>query len=227
MFPKLTAFTGLLLLLSTSASGLRADPVLGPAVERNGLRFESWLASPKIAIPSKTIDYNHSEAMMLFSVRVTNLTQTPVRLNPYCATLKIVKPGGEEVPGGMVIAGSVRPPQDPDYLLLQPGQSLVLPCLSHLYWYNNALCLDWPSWYVDHSMSYGGLTTGDYYFTLDFRMPNWPISSRNRRRSTPMTSTPPIVLDDLWTGNASVSSMTFELTRVLLAVDECRAIGYN
>ena len=75
MCRKFSLFVGLLLLLFLFTGGLRADPVIGPAVERNGLRFESWLASPKIVIPARNIDYKNSTATMLFSVRVTNLTQ--------------------------------------------------------------------------------------------------------------------------------------------------------
>ena len=175
-------------------------------MERNGLRFESWLVSPKIAIPSKTLDYSHCTATTLFSVRVTNLTPQLVRFDPFAAFLKIVKPDGAELPGGLVIAGYVRQPQESDYLLLQPGQSMVLPYLSHLYWYNNGLCLDWPSSYIDHPMSYGGVTAGSYHFVLDYRIlsPTAPIRDDHTEEIIK-------TLNGFWTGDVILASMTFKL----------------
>ncbi len=211
---KSCVLIGFLLLLFGFTNGLRADPVIGPAVEQHGLRFESWLASPKIVIPSKTVDYNHSTATMLFSVRATNLTQKPVRLNPFAARLRLIKPNGKEIESGFGIAGELRQPQKPDFMVLQPGQSLVLPFLSHLYWYKNGLYLDWPTFYRGRSINYEGLTAGSYYFTIDYDC-QWlmPIfASRNIHSTKPVSTQSIPVLDDLWTGNVSVTSMTFEVT---------------
>lgn len=212
MCHKFPMFAGLLLLFSLFTGGLRADPIIGPAVVQNGLRFQSWLASPKIVIPSKTIDYNHSIATMLFSVRVTNLTQQPVRFDPFAASLRIIKPNGEELGAGLVIGGYVRQPQEADYLLLQPGQSVILPCLSHLYWYNNGLCLDWPSPFIGHPMNYGGLIAGSYHFVLNYRMPNQTVAIRDDRTAKIVKT-----LNGFWTGDVMVASMTFEVTEPIPA----------
>ena len=198
-------------MFSLFTSSLRADPIIGPAVEQNGLRFESWLASPKIVIPSKTIDYNHSTATMLFSVRVTNLTQQLVRFDPFAASLNIVKPNGTSLLGWVLIAGSIRPPQEEDYIMLLPGQSLVVPYRSHFYWYNNRLCLDWPS-ITDHPVNYSGIAASSYYFVLDYRMPSPTVPIRDDRTRKIIKT-----LNGFWTGDVAVSSMTFAVTEPTLA----------
>jgi hypothetical protein len=202
----------LLLLFCLLAGGLRADPITGPAVEQHGLRFESWLASPKIAIPRKTVDYHHCTATMLFSVRVTNLTQHLVRFNPFAASLNIVKPNGEDLLGWVLIAGSIRSPQEKDYIMLLPSQSLVVPYRSHFYWHDNHLCLDWPSM-IDHPVNYSKIVAGSYHFVLDYRMPSQTVPIQDDRTRKIIKT-----LNGFWTGDVTVSSMTFEVTEPLPAV---------
>ena len=180
--------------------------VVGPAVEQNGVRFETWLASPKIVIPDKSVSYEKQKAAALFSVRVTNLTQKPVRFNPLCVRLILIGPDGEEVGCGFGIAGGLRPPQEEDYLVLKPGVSEVVSRPSSLYWYNNSLHLDWPSWYIDHPWNYWGLAAGRYQFKINCSMTTPDVQIYDQHTSKVIKT-----LNGFWTGDVSLPPVKFEL----------------
>ncbi len=181
-------------------------PVIGPAVVQNGVRFETWLVSRKIVIPDKSVGYDQQTARVLFSARVTNLTQKPVRFNPFGVRLILIGPDGEEVGCGFVIGGSLRLPSEKDYLLLTPGQSVLLSCPSSLYWYNNGLCLDWPSFRIDHPWNYGGLVAGSYQFTINCSMTVQDVPLYDEHTGKVVKT-----LDGFWTGNVTTLPLTFQL----------------
>ena len=204
-----SAFLAGLLLLLSFADGLRADPILGPPVEQNGLRFETWLASPAIAIPNKNIDYKSSIATVLFTVRVTNLTQSPIRFDPFgLYILTLAGPNGKAINADpIMIAGRIRVAQETDYLLLQPGQSLVLPNISRLYWERGRLCLSWSSQaFPEYPEVYEGLVARNYQIKLRYNMPSKTVTIRKEFMGKIIKT-----LDGFWTGDVTLSSIKFKL----------------
>ena len=201
-----------LLLFSGAASAAPAiaqtasAPVISWAIVRNGLRFETWRASARIVIPPKSVSYEKQKPTVLFSVRVTNLTQTPLRFNPFTVRLILTGPDGEEVGCGFVIGGYVRSPVEEDFLLLKPGQSTVLPYPSSLYWYNDGLCLDWPSHIIDHPWNYGGLVPGSYRFEIDCSMTTPDVQLRDEHTGKTVKT-----LTGFWTGTVATPPLTFQL----------------
>ena len=234
MILKNTCFACLLLLLSWFAHSLRADPVISPPVEQDGLRFETWLASPKIVIPDKGMSYRKNTPATLFSVRVTNLTPSLLRINPYALSLKLVGPNGKELfANPLIIHGYIRQPQEADYVLLQPAQILVLQMPSSLYWQGNHLCLSFPSRINGYSFVYEGpivgtdkrqvgsiserittlmtgthqgLTPGIYRFCLYYAMPTSTLPIRDDNTDKVVKT-----LNGFWTGDVTTPPLKFEL----------------
>jgi hypothetical protein len=103
-----------------------SSAIIGLPVERNGVRFETWLASPKIVIPDKSVSYENQKVTVLFSVRVTNLTPEPIRFDPFTLRMILTGPDGKEVECGFGIVGGLQSPQEEDYLVLKPGISEVV-----------------------------------------------------------------------------------------------------
>ena len=217
-------FAVCILIFSCIGSAVQAAsaPVIGPPVVQNGLRFETWLVSPKIIMPDKSVSYEKQKPMVLFSVRVTNLTQTPLRINPYFLSLTLIGPDGKEVfPDPLVIHGDIRQPQEADYILLPPGQSQVLPKSTGFFWRGNHLCLAWPSNINDHPFVYegvrlshsitdllssphAGLTAGTYHFSMRYNI---------RAQTVPIRISVVSVktLIGFWIGDVSLPPLTFQL----------------
>ncbi len=170
------------------------------------MRFETWLASSKIVMPAKSVSYEKQKATVLFSVRVTNLTQKPVRFNPFGVRLILTEPDGEEVGCGFGIAGGLRPPQEEDYLILKPGVSTVVSRQSSLYWDNNNLRLDWPSWLIDHPWNYEGIVAGSYQFKIACSMTTQDVQLLDEHTGKAVKT-----LNGFWTGNVTTPPLTFQL----------------
>lgn len=189
-----------------TAQAAASSPIIGPAIEQNGVRFETWLTATKIVIPDKSVSYEKQKAATLFSVRVTNLTQKPIRFNPFGVRLILTGPDGGEVGCGYGIAGGLHPPGEEDYLVLKPGQSLVLSRPSSLCWYGNSLGLNWPSSYVDHPWNYWGLVTGRYQFEVNCFMTTQDVQLYDDHTGKVVTT-----LNGFWTGNLTTPPLTFQL----------------
>jgi len=202
-------FAAVLCLLLLCSSGLQASPVIGPPIERNGLRIEPWLASPKIAIPSKTVGYKSCIPTVLFSVRVTNLTSSCIRFDQYAVGLTLMQANGKEIVADpIMIAGYLRQAQEQDFLVLQPGQSIVLPEPSRLYWSENSLCLSWLGPFAGHPWVYESLVPGTYRVKLRCDMPASTMAIRDDRTSKIIKT-----LNGFWTGDVTTVPLTFELTQ--------------
>ncbi len=198
--------------------------IIGPAVERDGVRFETWLESPKIVIPDKEMNRKKYVAVTLFGLRVTNLTQTPLRINPYCLSLTLIGPDGKEIfPNPLVIHGYIRQPQEEDYPLLQPGQSQILPKSTDFFWRDGHLCLAWPSDINGHPFIYegarlshhvndllssphAGLAAGTYQFLMRYTMPTQDVQLYDDHTDKIVKT-----LNGFWTGNLTTPPLTFQL----------------
>ncbi len=189
-----------------TAQAAASSPLIGPAVEQNGVRFETWLVSSKIVIPDKSVSYEKQKAATLFSVRVTNLTQKPIRFSPFGVKLILTGPDGEEVGCGYGIAGGLHPPGEEDYLVLKPGISVVVSRPSSLCWYGNSLGLDWPSSYVDHPWNYGGIVAGSYRFEINCSMTTQDVQLLDEHTGKVVKT-----LNGFWTGNVTTPPLTFQL----------------
>lgn len=227
-------FAAVLCLLTLCSSGLHADPVIGPAIERNGLRFEPWLASPSVGVQGKDSVPKKNTAATLFSVRVTNLTQAPLRLSPYALSSTLVGPNGQtEYADFMMIHGYIRQPQESDYILLQPGQVLVIPYPGLVYWRDDHLCLSLPSFINGHPLVYEGpivgaenkeettaakivtlmtgkhqgLPFGTYHFSMYYAMHSASVPICDDHTAKTIET-----LNGFWTGDVTTAPMTFELT---------------
>ncbi|MGI4789637.1 MAG: hypothetical protein ACRYFS_12390 [Janthinobacterium lividum] len=200
-------FICIMLLLLSSAGGLRADPILGPPVEQSGLRFETWLADPKIVIPDKHLVPKKNIPVTLFSVRVTNLLSKPVRFDPYMLDLMLVKPNGKKLFADEIRNyGRMLQPQEEDYIVLQPQQSLVVPRPSFLEWRGDRLDLSWPSPIAGNPWTYPGLVAGTYQFTIEYRMPTPTVPIRDDNTNKIVKT-----LDGFWTGDVTLPPMKFKL----------------
>ncbi len=239
LFVSASGFNPWLLLLSLAfcllPCAVRADPIIGPAVEQNGLRFESWLASSQIAIPDKNLKERLGSNSKLFSIRVTNLTPSPLRLSPYSLSTTLIGPGGKELFADMIlIAGYVREPQESDYVVLQPGQSLIMPYFSFFYWRDDHLCLSLPSSINGYPFVYEGslvdadkdryattakklrrlmtskhqgLTSGNYQFSIHYSVSSPTVAIRDDHTAKIIKT-----LNGFWTGDVTLPPVRFELT---------------
>lgn len=201
-----------------------STPVIAPAVVQNGLRFETWLASPKIVMPIKSLDRKSYTPITLLGLRVTNLTQMPLRLSPFALALRLVGPDGKEaLPDSIVIHGYIRQPQEMDYILLLPGQSQLLPKSTGFFWRNDHLCLAWPSIVNGHpfvyegtrlsasvndlaSQTYTGLAAGNYRFSVCYTMQTQDVQLRDDQTAKVVKT-----LGGFWTGDVITPPLTFQL----------------
>lgn len=183
-------------------------PVTGPAVKRNGLRFETLLASPNIVIPNKNVGYG-KKTTALCSVRVTNLTLTAIRFDPFrLYPTKVIKPNGKKLFADPIhIAGLSRPAQEADYIFIQPNQSVVLPGVSSFYWQRKRLCLSLGfRAFDDHPLVYEGLTAGAYHICFRYNNLHSTVEIRREFMEKPIKT-----LTGLWTGDVVLPPLTFQL----------------
>lgn len=120
---------------------------------------------------------------------------------------KVIKPNGKELfPAPILIAGYVRPAKEADYLLLQPGQSVVLPYVTLLYWPQNHFCFTWGFRSFDHPMVYEGMTAGAYQFRLHYSNPNSTVKIRREVFGRPIKR-----LTGFWVGDVTLPPLKFQL----------------
>lgn len=111
-------------------------------------------------------------------------------------------------PDPITIAGYVRPPQEADYLLLQPGQSVILPYVTLLYWEQNHFCLTWGFRSFDHPEVYEKMAAGAYHFRLHYRNPSSTIEIRREVFGKPIKR-----LTGFWVGDVTLPPLTFQLVK--------------
>jgi hypothetical protein len=194
-----------------TAQTATSSPVIGPAVEQNGVRFETWLTSPKIVIPRKSITHGKTAAAILLSVRVTNLMTTPVSFKPFRLHPTLIRPGGKElVPASILTAGYLGPAQEANYLLLQPGQSVTLPYVIRLYWEQNHMYLTWGFRFTEEYLWAYRMATGAYHFHLHYSNPSSRVEIEREIFGRPIKTSTGFRVDDV-----ILPPLTFQLVKPL------------
>ncbi|WP_293125103.1 hypothetical protein [Microcoleus sp. bin38.metabat.b11b12b14.051] len=176
------------------------------AVEVDGIRFETFIPEPLLTVPNKS---DNSYQSVQIGMRITNNTLTSFYFSFYGSFApSLVIPDGQILRGGY-ISDWMRGPEESDFLLVTPGQSVTFFPDIDLCWRK------WDQLSLGVSDGSGGawsfneLKPGIYHFRFRYENISNTIQQKNLAGQS-ITSRP---IEKVWTGRVDTPFVEFRITQ--------------
>lgn len=165
------------------------------AVEVDGIRFETLVPERLLVIPNQSGD----KTPVQFGIRVTNLSPTPYRFTSFYLLPELLEPDGQAIKMGYA-RNATRAPQESDFLLAMPGESLTFFMDAEFYWFDCKLRLA------------GEARDGGFWHFDDLKPGKYRVRFTYRNQSAVKQILYGGTIEGLWTGIVSTSFVEFRLS---------------